>query len=526
MRFSLVSLALASVVSACNANANATDYTTIKTKTGVYTGLIDPKYPQTKQFRSIAFAEPPIQARRWLPPQKLPHSTKHHNATSLPPSCPQFISSIPSLLSTYFAKGAMINTGTQNSTSGLVGATTSEDCLYLSIWTPLSATPTSNLPVLVFLPGGGFTTGGIDSGYYDPAAWIERSQSHIVVTINYRLNIFGFPNAPGLEEQNLGILDQRMALEWVRDNIRGFGGDAEAITQWGQSAGAMSTDVHAYAWHGDPIARGYFLMSGTVFSAAAVEDGTFRNFTFVAEGLGCDVGTGNVALLECMRDVPFEEISNFVGRYADSGVTPALSFAPVVDERVVFSDYLGRAKAGKMARIPTIISYTANEASSLVPFPAQNLSVGFPQEVILAIELQSFICPAFTSTLERNEASVPVYRYQYAGRYPNLNPLVWTGAWHGEDIPMVFGTYGLVEGVGDVPEFEVETSRAMQEHILAFMKNPYHGPEELGWNALDARGARTGKVIRFGAGGKAVQYVDSLELDGVCQGLGNYDAFP
>ena len=66
----------------------------------------------------------------------------------------------------------------------------------------------------------------------------------------------------------------------------------------------------------------------------------------------------------------------------------------------------------------------------------------------------------------------------------------------------------------------------MQEHILAFMKNPYHGPEELGWNALDARGARTGKVIRFGAGGKAVQYVDSLELDGVCQGLGNYDAFP
>ncbi|KAK3216501.1 hypothetical protein GRF29_8g3415928 [Pseudopithomyces chartarum] len=214
MRFSLVSLALASVVRACNANANATDYTTIKTKTGVYTGLIDPKYPQTKQFRSIAFAEPPIQARRWLPPQKLPHSTKHHNATSLPPSCPQFISSIPSLLSTYFANGAMINTGTQNSTSGLVGATTSEDCLYLSIWTPLSATPTSNLPVLVFLPGGGFTTGGIDSGYYDPAAWIERSQSHIVVTINYRLNIFAFPNAPGLEEQNLGILDQRMALEW------------------------------------------------------------------------------------------------------------------------------------------------------------------------------------------------------------------------------------------------------------------------------------------------------------------------
>ena len=526
MKISLSSLALANFVIACSANANATDHATIKTITGVYTGLIDPKYPQTRQFRSIAFAEPPTQARRWLPPQKLPESDKHHNATGLPPSCPQFISSTPSLLSTYFAKGAMINTGAQNSTSGLVGATTSEDCLYLAIWTPSTATPISNLPVLVFLPGGGFTSGGIDSGYYDPAGWIERSQSHIVVTLNYRLNIFGFPNAPGLEEQNLGILDQRMALEWVRENIGAFGGDPGAITQWGQSAGSMSTDAHAYAYHEDPIARAYFLMSGTAFSAAGVVDEAFSNFTFVAQSVGCEVGDGSEALLECMRGVPFEDISNFIGRYGDRGTTPALSFTPVVDERIVFSDYAGRAKAGKIARLPAIISNTANEASSLVPFPAQNQSAGFPQEVILAIELGGFVCPAFTSTLERNEVSVPVYRYQYAGIYPNLNPLAWTGAWHGEDIPMVFGTYDLVQGVGDVPEVERETSRAMQEHVLAFVKDPYHGPEKLGWEALDARGARNGKVIRFGAGEKAVQYVESLEVDGVCQGLGDYDAFP
>lgn len=378
-----------------------------------------------------------------------------------------------------------------------------------------------------FLPGGGFQTGGIHSGYYNPTEWIERSQSHIVVTVNYRVNIFGFPNAPGLEEQNLGILDQRMALEWVRDNIGAFGGDAYAITQWGQSAGSMSTDVHAHAFYEDPIANAYFLMSGTVFSASAAEM-TFSNFTFVAQHFGCNLGGKNssATMLDCMRKIPYEEISEYVGQYGDSGTAPVLSFIPVVDERIVFSDYAGRANAGQVARLPVILSNTANEASSLVPFPANNPTAGFPQEAILAIELAGFICPTFTSTLERNNVTVPVYRYQYAGTYPNLNPLTWTGAHHGEDIPMVFGTYDLVKDIGEVPNVEIETSLAMQEHILAFIKDPWHGPEELGWGSVNADNYQGEKLVRFGAGGKAVQYIDSVEVDGVCRGLGTYNAFP
>ena len=505
-------------------HARNMSFTTVKTHTGIYDGSIDPKYPHTRQFLSVPFAEPPV---RWSPPQALPASDKYRNTTVPPPSCPQFVSAVPSLLSTYFADGALIYNGNQNSTSGLVGAATSEDCLYLSIWTPANATSTSKLPVFVFLPGGGFQTGGINSGYYNPTQWVERSQSHIIVTVNYRLNIFGFPNAPSLEEQNLGILDQRMALEWLRDNVAAFGGDPTAITQGGQSAGSMSTDVHAHAFCEDPIASAYYLMSGTVFSASPVTDETHSNFTFVAQHLGCDdQGNSSLSVLDCMRAVPFEDISNFVGRYADSAAAPPLSFLPVVDERIIFSDYAARASAGKVARLPTILSNTANEASSLVPFPASNPDAGFPQDVILAIELAGFVCPTYTSTLERNNVSVPVYRYQYAGIYLNLNPLAWTGAWHGEDIPMVFGTYGLVEGVGEAPEVEVQTSLAMQEHVLAFMKDPYRGPQRLGWEAVDARSARGGKLVRFGAGGKPVQYVDSIEVDGVCQGLGEYDAFP
>jgi acetylcholinesterase len=532
MRLPLLPFALLTnlVVAGCanRDNANSSTRLTVNTLTGSYTGVIDPEFPETRQFLSIPFAEPPVQARRWLPPQKLPQSKEHHNASKLPPSCPQFVSLVPSLLSTYFAEGALIDNGDQNHTSGLVGAATSEDCLYLAIWTPANATTNSKLPVLLFLPGGGFQTGGINSKYYNPTSWIERSQSHIVITVNYRVNIFGFPNAPGLAEQNIGILDQRMALEWMRENIAAFGGDPEAITQWGQSAGSMSSDIHAHAFPEDPIARAYFLMSGTAFSATGIADTNFSNFTFVAQHFGCESGGGNssATILDCLRKVSFENITNFVGKYGDSGTTPAFSFLPVVDDRIIFSDYAARANAGKVARLPVILSNTANEASSLVPFPADDPSAGFPQEVILGIELAGFVCPTYSSTLERNNLSIPVYRYQYAGRFPNLNPLAWTGAWHGEDIPLVFGTYDLVKGVGEVPRLEVETSRAMQEHVLAFMKDPLRGPQRLGWQAVDARSTQNGTLIRFGTGGKAVEYVNSLEVDRVCQGLGDYDAFP
>lgn len=192
---------------------------TVKTATGSYTGLIEPQFPNTRQFRSIAFAQPPVANLRWLPPKPLSYSTAHHDSSTFPPSCPQFVSSVPSVWNQFLAKGNLIYNGDQNHTSGLSGAATSEDCLYLAIWTPAKATHESKLPVLFFVTGGAFATGGVNIEWQRPTSWVERTQEHIVVTINYRLNVFGFPNARGLTEQNLGILDQRMALEWVRDNI-------------------------------------------------------------------------------------------------------------------------------------------------------------------------------------------------------------------------------------------------------------------------------------------------------------------
>ena len=119
-----------------------------------------------------------------------------------------------------------------------------------------------------------------------PQRWVARTQEHIVVTINYRMNIMGFPNAAGTREQNLGLLDQRVALEWVRDNIRYFGGDPSKIMIWGQSAGAAAVDYHNYAYWDDPIAHAMFAQSGSVFLYQAGSPGmdwTHTNFTFVAK---------------------------------------------------------------------------------------------------------------------------------------------------------------------------------------------------------------------------------------------------
>jgi carboxylesterase type B len=314
-------LPLSASLAALISSVLGADNLTVKTSTGTYTGLIDSNFPNTRQFRSVAFAEPPVTARRWLPPTALSKSAAHHYSYNFPPSCPQFVSAVPSVWNQFLAKGNLIYNGSQNHTSGLVGEATSEDCLYLAVWTPAKATSASKLPVLFFMTGGGLQTGGVNIEWQFPTSWVERTQEHIVVTINYRLNIFGFPNARGLAAQNLGILDQRMALEWVRDNVAAFGGDPTKITQWGQSSGSISTDIHSHAFYADPIARGYFLQSGTVLTQAAAfpfVDTTHSNFSFVARHFGCafpaDADPDGAAELDCMRPVPFAQIENFIGQ--------------------------------------------------------------------------------------------------------------------------------------------------------------------------------------------------------------------
>ncbi|KAM0235180.1 hypothetical protein ACHAPO_005976 [Fusarium lateritium] len=533
----LFAIALASNTANCQ---NKDHGLTIQTDTGIFTGLIDPIFPRTRQWRSIPFAEPPVSSLRWLPPQKLtPNVKRHRYSTKFPPSCPQFVSGVESYWNIPLTRGNLIYNGAQNDTSGLVGEATSEDCLHLAIWSPTSEPPKGGFPVAFFMTGGGFVQGGVDLPWQNPESWVERSQSHIVVSINYRVGIFGFPNARGLAdgEQNLGILDQRVALEWVHENIAAFGGNPERITNWGRSAGGMSADIHAFAWHEDPIAQAYYAESGVAMSinpVLQVKDLMYSNFSFVAKHVGCGSpcdtdceDEDGLAELDCMRQVSMTQIVNFVGQYGDKGKTPPLTFSLIVDDRVYFSDYHARAEAGKIANRPIMISMTSNEFSSLMPWPPGNLTEGHDQDAVDAATIPFAVCSVLNTTTYRNRLDIPVFRFQYAAEFPNLNKYEWLGAYHNSETSLIFGTYGQLDHVANTTQYQVDVSRSMQDHILAFFKDPYNGPQKLGWESMITSEEDGGFLLRFGgSSGEVVEGIRGVNVDGVCSGIRDYVPFP
>ena len=327
----------------------------ISTTSGRVHGKIDSSLPNVRQFLGIPFARPPVGDLRWAAPVSISQKHKHIEATKLPPSCPQFLTTLGNSL--YERDVLEFNLQGLNKTGSI-----SEDCLTLSVWTPTKEKCASSdkrnaeggLPVLVYIYGGSFSTGGQDVPYQIPTQWVNRTPDHIVVSFNYRVNIFGYPGAEGLQNQNVGLLDQRLAVKWVKANIAKFNGDPNRITIWGQSAGATSVDIYNYAWPDDPIVKGLIMDSGTAFlsGGSLPGDGTGKNFTYVASQLGCaGLASQPAKQLDCMRRVDFRTIESFVANYSDSGAAPALLFRPSPDEKVVFSNYTERALAGKQAKI-------------------------------------------------------------------------------------------------------------------------------------------------------------------------------
>ncbi|KAK5165388.1 uncharacterized protein LTR77_008917 [Saxophila tyrrhenica] len=464
----------------------------VETDSGTYRGLINGSAPLVREFVGIPFAQPPKDDLRWLPPQKLHSNASHvYDATQYPPSCAQYISQVPTVFNTVTPEYS-------------IAGPISEDCLALSVWTPMHA---EKLPVIMFITGGGFQTGGVEINYQLPYNWVQRTQAHIVVTINYRLNIFGFPNAAGLDDQNLGILDQRMALEWVRDNIEAFGGDPSRITLWGQSAGAASVDINNFAFYDDPIVTGFFPQSGTAFLLSS-DDEMNSNFTFVASHVGCHYPNDAAKELSCMRKVPWEDIEAFVGGYADNGTEPALNFNPVPDEKIVFSDYPQRYRENKVSQRPAIFSNTEEEGNSLVPFKRSGINETAAREVTLS----AFICPAAQTAKLRTQAGLTTYRYEYSGVFDNTAPLPWMGPYHASDLPMMFATHqDYTNGEGQSTSFEYAVSERMEDLVYAFMLDPEQGPQKQGWPPYTS-----GQMLRFGADGKVMQTVSVDSVEGDC----------
>ncbi|KAI4649347.1 hypothetical protein J4E93_003663 [Alternaria ventricosa] len=477
----------------------------IDTSSGPVEGFTDDITPNVAQYLGIPFAEQPVGARRWLPPAPKCRANETLKATNLGPSCPQFEGDAPNVWLTDAPEFIISPRDYQ-----------SEECLNLNVWAPLSTCETDKdesepLPVLVWIHGGGFVTGGPTVPYQVPARWVERTGKHIVVGINYRLNIFGFPNAKALAdgEQNLAFLDQRLALEWIRDNIANFGGDPDRITLWGQSAGAISVDYYNFAYPEDPIVSGLIMNSGSSFLSIATADTQQTNFTFVAQHFGCNE-TDADAEIDCLRKIESSDIESFLKEYSDNGTSPGVRFVPVIDNVTVFSNYTERAQAGNFTLKPAIIGTTDNEGSA---FPAYNATYGPPQAEADAATASNFLCPIVKTTYDRMAANTTTFRYLYAGNFSNIAPRFWQGAFHSSDLPLYFGTYGIARGNGT--DFERQVSEQAQDYYLAFAEDPVNGLPKLGWEAYKS----SGEGVLLGYDGEVTQSIAASELESACDGL-------
>lgn len=438
------------------------------------------------------------------------------------------MSAIPTAWALNITGNLVVNYG-ESLLAGQVAQNSAEDCLSLAIWTPSNATIRSKLPVMLFMTGGGDVTGGVNIPTQLPSEWVHRSQSHIVVTINYRVNIFSFPNARGLNQTNFGLRDQRMAVEWVHQNIENFGGDPSKITQWGQSAGAGAADMYLFAWAKDPIIRASVSSSGVAIGRSTNQDFDGSNFTFVAKAMGCDFDDAAVEL-DCMHRVAMPRMENFIGQYQDNSTLvntsqAAMSFTRQADNEIVFNDTQYREKYAKeeVAQIPKIIGTTAREASALVPYPINNYTAG-PSEALITSQTLSTVCAAYNTSVLRDQADLPTYRYQWAGNFSNISPVPWLGAYHYSDLYMFFGTYKIAPG--EISDLEMKTSQRMQDLLLDFVKDPSSLPAN-GWPEFDATAPSGGRLARFGADRKAMQLVNGNDVDGACHISGDtYNTTP
>ncbi|KAE8752496.1 Carboxyl/Cholinesterase 02 [Frankliniella occidentalis] len=186
----------------------------------------------------------------------------------------------------------------------------SEDCLYLNVYTPLEALPVDKpLPVLVWIHDGGFVFGSGDYNMQGPEHLMDRGV--VLVTLNYRLGAFGFlssnsSDAPG----NAGLKDQRLALRWVQDNIRHFGGDPGMVTLYGSSAGAVSAHAHVLSANSKGLFQAAILSSGSTqdFGATQADAELTSRQLAHAMGAGADTCGDTKRRIQFLRDAPFKDI--------------------------------------------------------------------------------------------------------------------------------------------------------------------------------------------------------------------------
>ena len=298
----------------------------------------------------------------------------------------------------------------------------SEDCLYLNVWTPKGAPahPEKKLPVAVWIHGGAFTGGWGSETEFDGEAWAERGV--ILVTINYRLNIFGFLCHPLLSEEeenggsgNYGIYDQVKALAWVHNNIAQFGGDPDNLTVFGQSAGAMSVKYLVSS----PMAKD-FISKAIIMSGGGIRGG-FGNT--IPEQYALDAPSEDmfnledIYSLEDMRAVSADSVREIMINY-QTVQKRQIATHPHLDGVLLPEDFNDATLNNNIADIPYMIGAVANDLGGL--------DKGIEEFVALRDSL----------------SQKPTYVYKFDCPLPNDGRPCMEGTFHSAELWYVFHTLG------------------------------------------------------------------------------------
>jgi len=336
-RIALISTLLSAWLLPLKAHSENLCVQPVKTGSGMLKGISE-KNNKTCVWRGIPYAAPPVGELRWKAPQPVKAWGGLKEASTWGHRCMQ--SGIMEMTN-YDPSGGM-----------------SEDCLYLNIWRPNKP---GKFPVMFWIHGGGYTGGTGNTQMY----WGDRLSANgdvVVVTFNYRLNVFGFLTLPALRSEdpnqsvgNYGSLDQAAALNWVNDNIANFGGDPDNITIFGESAGGHSV----FSLIASPLAKGLFqkaiVESGGVDLSAPLEKG-YEQGKGIAKSMGCSPEN-----LSCLRKLPAKKLLKAFG-----SAILTRAFGPHSDGYFLPGSPREMIASGQFNRTPILAGSNKDEMSMMV----------------------------------------------------------------------------------------------------------------------------------------------------------------
>lgn len=473
---------------------------TVKAPDGTFVGL---STATGRQFYGVPYAQAPMGALRWAPPKSLPASSKRIMVQQFGSDCVQPVQS-------------------NNDPHPGIEMRGSEDCLFLNIYSPLSKT--KHKPVMVWIHGGAFIFG---SGRETDPHLLAEKNDIIAVTLNYRLGALGFLSHPALGQAsgNFGILDQQMALRWVKRNIAAFGGDPNRVTIFGESAGGVSVCMQVLS----PDAKG-------LFSRAIDESGPCkviarsiadkRGITYAKEA-GCP--TGDSAAIDCLRRIPAEAAAAFSSGPVGLGDT---AWQPTFGTSVIPKD--GRAlETGEFNRVPIINGSNRDEGrlfatTAVEQLPTErayekNLNVQFEAKANAVLALYPvraydsiplayaqymtdwlFACPALRANKAMSHFTT-VYAYEFNDENApiNLQPPAQIGkfgASHTSEIQYIVQT--KAPSFADPSQFtsqQKHLSDRMQKAWVRFARGRMPSPETEGsWLPVKSEGT---PIMNFNVGG-------------------------